>query len=212
LEGEKAKLLLARNGILSREMLALESVSVSWNEIVSALRRMEYAGTIRRGYFVRSLSGEQYALPEAVERLRAMRALNPGAEPPIALSAADPANPYGVLIPGCGITRDPANLVVIRAGRVILGLAGRALVTPTPLDDGEFGAALDALMGLRPRLVIDTIDGCPALESGRVHVMAARGFHSDGRALVYDGLPGPRPSRVAAADAQRVHPQPRSET
>jgi len=212
LEGERAKLLLARNGILSREMLALESVSVSWNEIVFALRRMEYGGTIRRGYFVRSLSGEQYALPEAVERLRAMRALNPGAEPPIALSAADPANPYGVLIPGCGITRDPANLVVIRAGRVILGLASRALVTPAQLDDGEFGAALDALMALRPRLVIDTIDGCPALESGRVHMMAARGFHSDGRALVYDGLPGPRPSRVAAMDAQRSHPQPRSET
>jgi hypothetical protein len=74
------------------------------------------------------------------------------------------------------------------------------------LDDGEFGAALDALMALRPRLLIDTIDGCPALESGRVHVMAARGFHSDGRALVYDGLPGPRPSRVAAVDAQRAHP------
>jgi len=214
LDGEKefAKLLLARNGILSREMLALESVSVSWNEIVFALRRMEYAGTIRRGYFVRSLSGEQYALPEAVEKLRAMRALNPSAEPPIALSAADPANPYGVLIPGCGITRDPANLVVIRAGRVILGLAGRTLVTPAQLDDDEFGEALDALMALRPRLVIDTIDGCPALESGRVHVMAARGFHSDGRALVYDGLPGPRPSRVAAVDAQRAHPQARSET
>jgi ATP-dependent Lhr-like helicase len=200
-------------------MLALESVSVSWNEIVFALRRMEYAGTIRRGYFVRSLSGEQYALPEAVERLRAMRALNPSAEAPIALSAADPANPYGVLIPGCEITRDPANVVVIRAGRVILGLAGRALVTPAQLDDGaaqlddgEFGAALDALMALRSRLVIDTIDGCPALESGRVHVMAARGFHSDGRALVYDGLPGPRPSRVAAADAERAPPQPRSET
>ena len=99
-----------------------------WSEILHALRRLEYAGTIRRGWFVRSLSGEQYALPEAVEMLRAMRNLNPAREKPFALCAIDPANPYGAILPGCGIAREASNLVVIRAGNLVAGLAGRALV------------------------------------------------------------------------------------
>jgi len=196
---ELAMLLLARNGILSREMLALESMPVKWSEISFALRRLEYAGTIRRGWFVRSLSGEQYALPEAVEMLRAARALNPARERPLALSAADPANPYGALIPGCGVAREAGNLVAIRAGRVVLGLAGRALteVGETELDPEAFGAALAALIAMRRRIAIETINGCPALESARVGLMAAMRFHSDGRALVYDGLPGPAPARAS---------------
>jgi ATP-dependent Lhr-like helicase len=195
---ELAMLLLRRNGILSREMLALESIPVSWSEISFALRRMEYAGTIRRGWFVRALSGEQYALPEAIEMLRAARALNPARERPIAMSAADPANPWGALLPGCGITRDAGNLIVIRAGRVMLGLAGRALLGSGELDDEAISAALAALIAIRPKIVVETIDGRPALESARVGLMAAMRFHSNGRALVYDGLPGPAPARATA--------------
>ncbi len=192
-----AMLLLARNGILSREMLALESIAASWTELSFALRRLEYAGSIRRGWFVRSLSGEQYALPEAVEMLRSARALNPARERPIALNAADPANPYGALVPGCGITRDAGNIVVIRAGRVVLGLAARGLMEVGEVDDESFSAALAAIIAMRPRVAIDTINGRPALESARVGLMAAMKFHSDGRALVYDGLPGPAPSLAA---------------
>ena len=66
---------------------------IAWKDLVFALRRMEYGGMIRRGYFVRSLSGEQYALPEALAMLRAMRGAS--ASTVIAVSAADPANPYG---------------------------------------------------------------------------------------------------------------------
>ena len=195
---ELAMLLLARNGILSREMLALESMPISWSEIVFALRRLEYAGTIRRGWFVRALSGEQYALPEAIAMLNAARALNPARERPIALSAADPANPYGALLPGCGITREAGNLIVIRAGRVMLGLAGRALIEIDELDTEDFSAALAALIAMRPKVAVETINGHPALESARVGLMAAMRFHSDGRALVYDGLPGPAPARAIA--------------
>jgi ATP-dependent Lhr-like helicase len=198
---ELAAMLLNRNGILSREMLATEQSEISWREISFALRRMEYAGTIRRGWFVGALSGEQYALPEALEMLRANRAANADAQPLAAISAADPANPYGETLPGCGIARDAANLVVIRGGRVILGLAARSLIMPEPADDESFAAALAALMKLRPKLVIETIDGTPALESDRVAIMAAMRFHSDGRALVYDGLPGPAPIRAAAVHA-----------
>jgi ATP-dependent Lhr-like helicase len=191
---EVATLLLARNGILTREMLALESLPVTWQTLSFALRRMEYAGTIRRGYFVRALSGEQYALPEALEMLRAARtAAN---EPPVAISATDPANPYGVLLPGCGVTREAANLIVLCAGRFVLGLAARALIGGAALDDDSFAAALAALMTLRPKLTIESIDGVPALDSERVPAMAAMRFHSDGRALVFDGLPGPAPARA----------------
>ena len=191
---ELAMLLLARNGILTREMLALESVPVSWHSLSFALRRMEYAGTIRRGYFVRALSGEQYALPEALEMLRAARTSNAANEALVAISAGDPANPYGILLPGCGVPRDAANLIVLRGGRLVLGLAVRALIGGAALDDDSFAATLAALMTLRPKLTIDSIDGVPALDSDRVPVMAAMRFHSDGRALVFDGLPGPAPA------------------
>ena len=194
---EHAEMLLNRNGIVTREMLGLESEPMAWHEISFALRRMEYAGAIRRGYFVRALSGEQYALPAALEMLAASRNLNSAREHPVALSAADPANPYGAVLPGCGVAREAGNFVVLRAGRVMLGLAGRALVSLDALDDEAFSAAVGALIELRRKVVVETIDGAPALASMRVGAMAAMGFHSDGRALVYDGLPGPAPARAA---------------
>ena len=198
---ELALKLLERHGILAREMLGTESTHISWNEIAFALRRLEYGGAIRRGWFVRSLSGEQYALPEAVELLHAARNLIPAREKPVALSAIDPANPYGAAIPGCGIAREAGNVVVLRAGRVIAGLQGRAMITDGggEVDDESFGAAVAALMTLKPRITLDTIDGLAALESPRVGILAAMRFHSDGRSLVFDGLQGPAPARSRQA-------------
>jgi ATP-dependent Lhr-like helicase len=194
---ELALKLLERHGILAREMLGFESTHISWSEIAFELRRLEYGGTIRRGWFVRSLSGEQYALPEAVEMLHAARNLIAAREKPIALSAIDPANPYGVVIPGCGIAREAGNVIVLRAGRVVAGLQGRAMITggDREVDDESFGAAVAALMTLKPHITIDSIDGVAALESSRVGILAAMRFHSDGRSLVFDGLHGPAPSR-----------------
>src|SRR5258708_3339848 len=87
--------LLERYGILAREMLGIESTHFLGVEISFALRRLECGGAIRRGWLVRSLSGKQYAMPEAVERLHAGPNPIPAREKPIALSAIDPANPYG---------------------------------------------------------------------------------------------------------------------
>jgi ATP-dependent Lhr-like helicase len=200
---EIAMLLLHRHGILAREVMALESINMPWSEIQFALRRLEYGGTIRRGWFVHSLSGEQYALPEAVEMLRAMRGANPAREKPVAISAIDPANPYGAILKGCEVARETGNMIVVRGGQLILALAGHAILTGTSilkdaetLDDESFSAAAAALMTTRGKLRIDTIDGVPALESSRVGLLAAMRFHSDGRALVYDGLPGPSPMRA----------------
>ncbi len=200
---EIAMLLLHRHGIVAREVMALECINLPWSEIQFALRRLEYGGTIRRGWFVHSLSGEQYALPEAVEMLRAMRGTNASREKPVALSAIDPANPHGAILKGCGVARETGNIVVIRGGRLVLALTGHAIVTgpsidkeAEPLDDESFSAAAAALMTTRARLRIDTIDDVPALESSHVGLLAAMRFHSDGRALVYDGLPGPAPMRT----------------
>lgn len=194
---EVAEVLLARHGILAREMLALEQFVIGWRELSFVLRRMEYAGLIRRGWFVRALSGEQYATPEALELLRAIRGAA-GDDEPAVLSVLDPANPYGVLLPGCGVMREAGNLIAARHGRVMLGLSGHGLVIPDRLDASPLRAGLAILMRMRPKLTIDTIDGASALESEHVALLAAMGFHSDGRALVYDGLPGPLPARAAA--------------
>jgi len=194
-----AQVLLTRHGVLTREMLADEAATIAWKDLVFALRRMEYGGMIRRGYFVRSLSGEQYALPEALAMLRAMR--GEGSAGIVAMSAADPANPYGQILPGCGIAREAGNLIAIRNGTVILGLAGKSLEAAPSLNNETLVAALSALMKLRPKLVIEAIGGVPALESKWVRTMAAMGFHSNGRALVYDGLHGPSP-----ALSRKTHP------
>lgn len=203
---EIAMLLLHRHGIVAREVMALESIGMPWSEIQFALRRLEYAGTIRRGWYVRSISGEQYALPEAVEMLRATRGLSPAREKPVAMTAIDPANPYGAILKGCGVAREASNVVVIRGGRLILALTGHAILTGAsiekdvePLDDESFSAAVAALMTTRGKLLIETVDDVPALESSRVGLLAAMRFHSDGRALVYDGLPGPAPMRARPA-------------
>jgi ATP-dependent helicase Lhr and Lhr-like helicase len=199
-ERDRAMALLRRHGILTREVLAAQE-GVTWSDLVFALRRLEYGGTIRRGYFVRSLSGEQYALPEAVEMLRAIRATPPPARDVAALCAVDPANPFGVPLPGCGIAREPGNVVVIAAGRPILGLGGRDLISFAPIDSEQFSAAVGAILKLKPKLRLDTVDGEAALNSARVGELAAMRFHSDGRSLVYDGLPGPLPARAAAMAA-----------
>jgi len=117
----------------------------------------------------------------------------------VVLSATDPANPFGVLLPGCGVARHADNLLVVRNGRVLAALAGRALTSPLDADETSFIININQLMRLRPRLVLETINDEPALESAHVSAMAAIGFHSDGRALVYDGLPGPAPRRAIAS-------------
>jgi len=150
---------------------------------------------------VRALSGEQYATPEALRLLGEIRS---GAhDDAIAVfSALDPANPYGVLPPGCGVMREAGNLLVASRGRVILGLNGRDLVVPQPLEGSVLHDAVSRLMRFRAKVTIETIDGIPALESAQVATLAEMGFHSDGKSLVYDGLPGPRPARAVAQGVQ----------
>jgi hypothetical protein len=102
------------------------------------------------------------------------------------------------LLPGCGIAREPGNLLALRDGQVIAGLSGKSLIVNSELDDDTFSAVLTALMKLRPKLTLENIGGLPALESPWARSLAAIGFHSNGRALIYDGLPGPTPAIARA--------------
>ena len=83
--------LLARWGVLFRDLLARETVAPPWRELLPVLRKMEAQGTIRGGRFVAGFTGEQYALPEAIDLLRSVRRES-GASEAVDIAPADPLN------------------------------------------------------------------------------------------------------------------------
>jgi ATP-dependent Lhr-like helicase len=105
-----AEQLLARWGVVFRDLLVRETFVTPWRDVLWALRRMEARGTIRGGRFVNGFSGEQYAVPDAIEALRAVRKEERKGET-IVLSAADPLNLVGVVLPGPRVTAIPSNSV-----------------------------------------------------------------------------------------------------
>ncbi len=94
-----ARQLLVRWGVVFRDLIARETLAPPWRELLGSLRRLEARGEIRGGRFVAGLVGEQFARPEAIELLRAVRRHD---APPIPLvaAAADPLNLVGVITPG----------------------------------------------------------------------------------------------------------------
>jgi ATP-dependent Lhr-like helicase len=93
-----ARQLLARHGVLTREALASEGLKGGFSAIYPALKAMDDAGRVRRGYFVAGLGATQFALPGALDLLRSLR--EPTADPQsAAIAATDPANPYGTSVP-----------------------------------------------------------------------------------------------------------------
>ncbi len=117
-----AEQLLARWGVVFRDLLAREALAVPWREVLWALRRMEARGTIRGGRFVNGFTGEQYALPEAVELLRSVRRLERRGET-ITLSATDPLNLAGIVLPGPRVPAVPTNSVTYVDGALPEGHA-----------------------------------------------------------------------------------------
>jgi ATP-dependent Lhr-like helicase len=115
-----ARLLLCRYGVLFRELLARESNAPKWRDLLPILRRLEARGEVRGGRFVSGAFGEQYALPEVVESLRAARraAASRGEEAAIAVAAADPLNLAGILVPGERVAAVPGREVRFVNGAV----------------------------------------------------------------------------------------------
>jgi ATP-dependent Lhr-like helicase len=108
-------MLLRRYGVVFRELLARETLLPTWRELVMTFRQLEDRGEIRGGRFVSGFIGEQFALPVAVESLRAARRSAPSGEM-VTVSAADPLNLVGILVPGDRLAANSGRSVTFKGG------------------------------------------------------------------------------------------------
>ncbi|HYW93914.1 MAG TPA: DEAD/DEAH box helicase [Gammaproteobacteria bacterium] len=119
-----ARTLLRRYGVVFRALLAREADWLPpWRELVAVYRRLEARGDIRGGRFVAGFPGEQYALPEAVGKLRKTRDRVPDGRWAV-ISAADPLNLVGFLVPGPKIAALAANRLLYRDGILVATRVG----------------------------------------------------------------------------------------
>ncbi|HEY8039375.1 MAG TPA: hypothetical protein VIF15_06255, partial [Polyangiaceae bacterium] len=117
--------LLDRYGVLFRELVARESFTVPWREVLRAARRREARGLVRGGRFVAGFIGEQYALPDAVEGLRRVRRLERTGDV-VRLHATDPLNLVGILTPGARVPAHHPACLVFRDGAFVADESGVA--------------------------------------------------------------------------------------
>ncbi|MFN0146192.1 MAG: DEAD/DEAH box helicase [Dehalococcoidia bacterium] len=203
--------LLQRYGVVTRESVTGEGVAGGFGAVYPVLKAMEESGRVRRGYFIEGLGGAQFALPGAVERLRAHR--DPPEEPVVLiLAATDPANAYGAALPYPKREGEDRRALARAAGARALLVDGapvlyldrgcRSVVTLPAFEDERMARlAVEALAaepgdGGRPRS-IERIDGLPAAESPRAGPFLGAGFAPGYRGLTY------RPPRTEYASARR---------
>lgn len=120
-------MLLKRYGVVFRDLLLRETNLPTWRELLVAFRRLEDRGEVRGGRFVSGFLGEQFALPVAVESLRAARK-QPATGEIITLSAADPLNLVGILVPGERVAAISGRYVAFRDGVPVEPLAREAVL------------------------------------------------------------------------------------
>jgi ATP-dependent helicase Lhr and Lhr-like helicase len=190
---------LTRYGIVSRDWWRRQRPALGWREISHELKRLEFRGEVRRGYFVGGLAGAQFALPEAVELLRAPAT---DEEPAIAFAASDPSNVYvlpvaaGTEIDPLARPRGPGATLVSRAGRIVLTAEGRG----ARLRVREDASSVDVTQGVRALaerllaqqgrmrrrdLIVETINGERAAASRWANSLREAGFKSMGTGLRY---------------------------
>jgi ATP-dependent Lhr-like helicase len=208
-----AELLLERYGIVTREQVLAEGIKGGFAMLYDTFANLETLGICRRGYFIEGMGGAQFALPGAVERLRAggasvgLSTALPGAADEdgrrraLVIAAADPAQPYGAALAWPKRERTqprPARVagahVVLVADEPVLYVerGGRALVT---LAGGSHGRSADptreALAALAEavragrvgKLALERIDGQPAIASSLADALVELGFHPGPRRL-----------------------------
>jgi ATP-dependent Lhr-like helicase len=198
----RAVTLLERHGIVTRETATLEDLPGGFSAVYPVLRAMEESGKVRRGYFVEGLGGAQFASPGAVDRIRSARSAHDESRV-VTLSAVDPANPYGWLLPwptreGAGTSGSPKRVagatVVLVNGEAALYLdrGGKRLVTfPAAADPVVMVQAARALGSVAARkrgkqLRIESIDGDPARTSVHAPRLYEADFASDVRGLTLE--------------------------
>lgn len=127
-------MLLRRYGVVFRELMERESIVPKWREVLIALRRLEDRVEIRGGRFVSGFLGEQFALPMAVESLRAMRNQQPGGEV-VTISAADPLNLTGIVVPGERVAANSGKRLALRDGLLIAEESSHTITTSAASAD-----------------------------------------------------------------------------
>jgi ATP-dependent Lhr-like helicase len=120
---EIARILLVRYGVVFKRLLEREGIALPWRVLLRMYHRLEARGEIRGGRFVAGISGEQFALPEAVGMLRSIRR-DKEQESLISISAADPLNVAGIITPGNRITAHTSNRVLFQDGVPVAALEG----------------------------------------------------------------------------------------
>ncbi len=141
----KARTLLRRYGVMCRRLLEREANAPLWRDLLMVYRRLEARGEIRGGRFVAGLAGEQFALPEAVGQLRAIRRQESRGRL-VGLSAADPLNLTGIVTPGERIPALANNRVLYEDGVPVLARSAGA----TRVLNAE---AADRVAKLAPALI-----------------------------------------------------------
>nr|WP_240157800.1 ATP-dependent helicase [Pseudonocardia broussonetiae] len=190
----RAEAFLERHGVLTRGALSTERVVGGFAAVYRVLRAMEDSGRARRGYVVEGLGAAQFAVPGAIDRLRAMSRPDgaPGEDglSRVVLAAADPAQPYGAALPWpptAGDTkhrpgRKAGALVVLVEGAPALYVerGGKSLLSFTAEHD-ELAAAAQALAGAVHEgwlgsLAVEKADGVGSLGSELADVLTEAGF------------------------------------
>jgi ATP-dependent Lhr-like helicase len=188
----KARQLLERYGVLTREAALGEGSEGGFAGVYPVLKALEERGEIRRGYFVAGLGAAQFALGGAVDRLRAARE-DAGAEG-VVLAATDPAQPYGAALPWPDSAGRPARQagahVVVVGGELVAFLerGGHSLSTfAATAEHPEWATLLQGLVdrGRYRSLEIRKVDGQPVAESPCAEVLRAAGFKDGYKGLVH---------------------------
>ncbi len=154
----QAKTLLRRYGVVSRRMLTREPSALPWRVLAREYRRLEARGEIRGGRFVSGLSGEQFALPDAVERLREVRRTPPDHRL-LVISAADPLNLAGIVTAGDRVPTIAATRIVYRDGVPLAAMEGDYIRPLATIDPSLASDVASALAGRRVPPVISGFVG-----------------------------------------------------
>src|SRR5206468_10293966 len=191
-----AELLLERQGIVTRDGVRAEGIPGGYGAVYGELKALETLGLCRRGYFVESLGGAQFALGGAVERLRELRPREGEEAEPLVLAAADPAQPYGASLSwpkraGGRAARVAGAYVVLLGGEAALFVerGGRSLVPLREPDEEWLRVALGALVahvkkGGAKRLAVERFDSEPVSETAIYPLLLDAGFMAGPRRAV----------------------------
>ncbi len=190
----RAAQLLDRHGVVTREATLAEATPGGFAGVYPVLKAMEESGKARRGYFVSGLGAAQFALPGAVDRLRALREPPPVPEA-LALAAADPAQPYGAALPwpeSAGRPSRAAGAYVVSIGGAAAAFLERGAKTLVTFEGHDAAAWADALASLVKdgrlrRIELRQIDGVPLGDHPAAATLRTVGFTDGYRGLTLRG-------------------------